>query len=367
MVLVILSLCELSRWGVSGTLDPPMVREGGTRRPVSFVVVSIQHSGTTYLSQQLNRMPGVECGHELLLRNTNPHSNHNYCLNNGKTLIESMEMAWDMKPWVNHPRTRYNTGDGGRNVSSAYDLRSRISCIGKGKFTQKYFGIEWPLSDDEWDFMIKRQYVDSYKTYLSELTAIGFTVQIGQLTFDSDVYQFFTKHDVRVIILERSNFIARMIGSAGVKNQKTPVQQITEDELSHAHAYLQTLNKIKNRTIESCIPTMEVTYEYYLSNYSSFIDIFKFIGLSGNFAAVADLNGTTIKYEYDTGESGSLDFNTESKHHKEVTAHYIGNKKDVLTFIDRNFHGQKCMLLDDCPLEPINVYSDTKMCRGQAI
>jgi hypothetical protein len=335
--------------------------EDATRKTVFYVVISKQHSGSTFFSKKLNVMPGVESAHEVLI------PGHQYCSNNGETPFDKMAMVWGIKPWVNNADSKYLTSDGGsRDVASAHDLRSRMSCIGKGAFPLKYFGKEWPLSDKDWDYMIEHHYEDMYRTYVSELKAIGFLLPTPQLTFDRSAYDFFVKNDVRVFILERKNIIAHLIALPGVRaSLKTSLRHVTEDELSTAADYLSLLNTIKNRTVESCIPTMEITYEYYMSNFSSFIDVFKFVGLSGTYAAMdgssKGINGnTTIKYEYDTGESGSVSLNTESKHHKNVTSDYIVNKRDVLEFIDKNFHGQECMLSDDCPVERPRVYSSTE-------
>ena len=122
-------------------------------------------------------------------------------------------------------------------------------------------------------------------------------------------------------------------------------------DIEAARHYIAALERMQEVVSKNCISGMRIYYETYVSNFSSFIDIYKYLGSDAVFEADVFLNGTSVTYtDASRGDSGVVVFETNSKHHVENTGHYIANKGEILRLIYESSVGDICMLFDDCTI-----------------
>lgn len=340
----------------SGSEDDVKLQASGSSddsksHPVKFIVISKQHSGTSYLERQLRAYVGIECGTEIFL------GKNRFCRTAaGKIPIEKMEMAWGTRAWVNMPNAEYKSLDGERRTTSPSDVRSQISCLKTYKFTEKYTGKKLELSDADWNLVMRdKNYIQNFREYLGGLSAIGFGIQLGQIRFDSEIFRYFHDNDVRILFLKRTNYLAHVLASSALRthDEEHSPRHVTEGELAHASAYLHELKEYEGMASQSCTRSLRVYYETYTTNFSSFIGIYRFLGISTPFSIDEYRNGT-VALSYIDPRSGnrrvdSVVFDTDTKHHTDLTAHYISNKEDVRNFISKHSPEDMCMMSNDCP------------------
>ena len=217
-----------------------------------------------------------------------------------------------------------------------------------------------------------KRYGHHFRDYLSGLSAVGFGIQIGQINLHKGIFSYFHNNDVRIIFLTRSNYLAHLLASSslGKPGEVHPSRKVTEKELRKASDYLHGLKEYETVASETCTTSMRVYYETYTTNYTSFIEIYRFLGVTTSFSSMEYPNGTVVLSYNDprTGEthSDSVAFDTLTKHHTDLTVHYINNEEDVRNYFTYHCPEDMCMMYNNCTRKQHTILSVNETCASDS-
>ena len=188
----------------------------------------------------------------------------------------------------------------------------------------------------------------------------------ARFRFDSEIFRYFHDNDVRILFLKRTNYLAHVLASSALRthDEEHSPRHVTEGEL-HVIGHLPNSRR-RGNGFPIVHQSLRVYYETYTTNFSSFIGIYRFLGISTPFSIDEYRNGT-VALSYNDPRSGnsrvdSIVFDTDTKHHTDITAHYISNKEDVRNFISKHSPGDMCMMSNDCPRKENTILPLTPTC-----
>jgi hypothetical protein len=241
-----------------------------------------------------------------------------------RTIYDKMEMTWGRKPWVNSGTSTYFVDGTGqsvssssgirRHVSSSSDIRSQISCcVSCGFFEDTIW--KWPLNDVAWKNVDEKGYLATFQSFILKQKAIGSVIQHVQIHITHEVLNYFRDHDVKVIFLQRSNYIAHHFASSamGHLNEHHEASKFPVSAMNSTKSYLPNGDAVAKSMTASCVSVMKVFYETYTSNFSSFIEIYQYLGIHGWYTS--DVRGSQTVISYKTADtSGNVTFDTSTKH-----------------------------------------------------
>jgi len=220
---------------------------------VPFVVMSKQHSGTSFLRDVLTRHPEVVMWTEIFLP-LFPKATG--CGVDG-TDFDRIDMAWGLQEW--------------RSVatSNATNCMCRQTPSDRCKARQTTTTSAVALKD-----LLRRQ------------KAVGFTWMEGQMpdwARDDErprIVDFLRRRGARVVVLQRDNFVARAIASSGLHKKQATAKAINFHAAKAANDDLAArVARLWSALLDAGVPAISLTYEQLARNYSVFEDIFHFLHL----------------------------------------------------------------------------------------
>ena len=180
---------------------------------------------------------------------------------------------------------------------------------------------------------------------------MGITFFVGDLS----------RWDVKFIILRRNNVIAHALAHSGNimhptnktmnscngnDGRRIDIGKVMQLELQKNEAFDQAWQYINS---EMSLNVVEITYEGISKNYSSFVDIYSFLGSDPKRLSYEDSIQSIVYINH------TIKFSSDSKYHKCPPYTYIDTGK-LLEFLETPESCEKlsvCMLLDICSVPPL--------------
>ena len=271
--------------------------------PQPFVVLSKQHSGTSFLREALSADPGLLMWTEIFLPRLPKKTG---C---SGPAFDRIDAVWGFKEWE------------GGNATNCLCRARKGEC-------------RYPPSI----------------AFLKSQKAIGFTWMHGQSprwsgSDQERIIKHLVKRNARVILLQRDNFLAHAIASSGLTQQATHSQVHLQSERTKHQTLDRDFDQFAQVASVSGVPVLRLSYEQLDRNYSVFEAIWDFLKLPPvqvHLGETPRIVGTNWHYTPD----GS------SKSHKYGPERYIVNIDDVRSKLSKE---ETCMLNDSCPLRPISI------------
>ena len=335
---------------------------------VHFVVLSDINSGSTFFQQVLDSHPKVEMQREPLRKIELPDEKRADARAPAPRTPSTARTASRSHPPARTASRARAPGVNGLATSAREALRQ--TCADVFEFVTYFFGFESPPAESK--CMPSAAVPDQ-----RELAALGFSWQSTQgwavgsdgkairppakslhlrPHISHELLAYLQRHDVRVLVLHRTNAIAHFLSSAGAAQAANATRALpakaVDAEFVDAWAaerdamYCGALCGLERARVA----THYVTYEEYCAAPSAFVRALHFLGLTG--VALRD-----ERVLFDAEHAGwNFPLSAASKSHKDAPSHYISNLREVEARLDPGAgatlrHIDACMLDGSCAWE----------------